>query len=273
MVQSRSLPMGDVLLSELLRELREPPPVIRLTTSSSSSSSPYCSFRRRSASRKSRKSSASAGSLSRTGGTRSFSLSSSNSPDMSAPGANASSSSTSSSVCTPPKSLLASFTSEGASSPANSNLLAAFRRKPRSLTILPSRRSMMSSSSSGRLYRSAKEAQVFSRRCEEAFLLSCISNGSTLDEVGVEREKGLEGVEASLRRFAGGGRSREMREFDSESGRVTGGEADGVMRASRGGPSLRWGTLSLPSMAVAECLSHRSTRTSLGDQRLRNACT
>ena len=234
-----SLLSSEAPLSELLQELWAPPMVIKLTTSSSSSSSPYCSFRRRSASRNALRSSASAGSLSRTGGTRSFSRSSSNSPDISAPGAKASSSSTSSSVCTPPRSLLASFASEGTSSPANSNLFGALRRKPRSLTMLPSRRSMMSSSSSGRLYRSAREAHVFSRRCEEAILLSWMSNGSTLDEAGVERVKGLEGVEPTLRRFAGGGRSREMRELDSESVRVTGGEAEGVMRAGRDGPSVR----------------------------------
>ena len=87
-----------------------------------------------------------------------------------------------------------------------------------------------------------------------------MSNGSALDAVGVEREKGLEGVEASRRRFGGGDRSRDMREVSKARERKVGGEADGVMREGRGGPSWGWGTLSLPSMAmVVESLSRRST--------------
>lgn len=79
-----------------------------------------------------------------------------------------------------------------------------------------------------------------------------MSKGATVDDEGVETEKGLEGVDPSRRRFVGGGRSREIRDLSSESDRELGGDADGVMKVGRVVACLIREAFSSPFMSVAE---------------------
>lgn len=125
--------------------------------------------------------------------------------------------------------LLASSTPADAKEPISYDWTAA-RVTPRSLIKARSRRSTISSSSSGLLYRVARSSQNAKRRLLDSRRKSRGGGG------GGRAEAELEGVDESLGRLKGAGRSG-MRGNTREPG----GDADGVMSGGRGGGG---GTLS-----------------------------